>query len=296
MKAAVGGLRVAVMLLKMTEASSCIVVLLRMRMMSRYCHVSVLCVHLIFGWGCGVVDIRWQCVTLCDDVIHRCKISLGKMRRKTKYCIRNSAKYGVVEFHFGSNYIYQCLLWQVRVHYPHILKGTFCLSVWGSFDRCIYDRAALTWICFLEYAQYPNIMAIGIGSLIVLERCWMVLDHIRFPKWTKCCSRLIERRHDNDVGGRHLKPFCFNVFNIYGVWMHPICVDAITHRAVADVFIIGGSDGSLDIREVQEAVWKHYMECEETTPGQDRKRQNDLWHLEFPNVGKCKYCRNFFNV
>lgn len=45
----------------------------------------------------------------------------------------------------------------------------------------------------------------------------------------------------------------------------------ITHRAVADVFIMGGSDGSLYVGVMQEAVWQHDMKGEETTPGGEKR-------------------------
>ena len=48
-----------------------------------------------------------------------------------------------------------------------------------------------------------------------------------------------------------------------------------THRAVADVFLISGSDCSLYIGGMQETVRQHYVEGEETAPGVKTQRQGE---------------------
>lgn len=45
----------------------------------------------------------------------------------------------------------------------------------------------------------------------------------------------------------------------------------ITHSAVTDVFKISGSDCSLYVDFVQETVRQHYVEGEQTTPGEKGK-------------------------
>lgn len=51
----------------------------------------------------------------------------------------------------------------------------------------------------------------------------------------------------------------------------------ITHRAIADVSMICGSDCSLYIGVMQETVRQHYMVGEQTTPGEkgERERENE---------------------
>lgn len=52
--------------------------------------------------------------------------------------------------------------------------------------------------------------------------------------------------------------------------MCAFCV--ITHRAIADIFLISSSDCSLYIGILQKTVWQHDMESEETTPRHKRKK------------------------